>query len=206
MVQERNLKRRRAKHKGVHTNKKSNVEILREVINQQMEIYKEHISGQTDSEHATDAPSIKTEDSNYEMMQNRIEYLYKVNHPSSQNYDNFNFRERNDDCHYSKKDNLYYKREHMEKESYHRSRDRDKRHRYPDEHDETYKKHNYSEHRKSSHSRERKSHKKDKHRSRDRHKDKHHKKKHRSRDRERSSEKYHTKHSDHRRKEKHKEY
>ncbi|XP_054001005.1 U11/U12 small nuclear ribonucleoprotein 48 kDa protein-like isoform X1 [Hylaeus anthracinus] len=39
LVQERNLKRRRAKHRGVHTNKKSNTEILREVINQQMELY-----------------------------------------------------------------------------------------------------------------------------------------------------------------------
>lgn len=39
LAQERNLKRRRAKHRGVHTNKKSHTEILREVINQQMELY-----------------------------------------------------------------------------------------------------------------------------------------------------------------------
>ncbi|XP_046741073.1 U11/U12 small nuclear ribonucleoprotein 48 kDa protein-like [Diprion similis] len=44
LAQERNLKRRRAKHRGVHTNKKSQVEILREVINQQMEMYEEYIT------------------------------------------------------------------------------------------------------------------------------------------------------------------
>ncbi|XP_076180234.1 U11/U12 small nuclear ribonucleoprotein 48 kDa protein isoform X2 [Ptiloglossa arizonensis] len=44
LVQERNLKRRRAKHRGVHTNKKSHTEILREVINQQMEIYGHQIT------------------------------------------------------------------------------------------------------------------------------------------------------------------
>ncbi|XP_012142652.1 U11/U12 small nuclear ribonucleoprotein 48 kDa protein [Megachile rotundata] len=44
LVQERNLKRRRAKHKGVHTNKKSHTEILREVINQQMEEYTNYMT------------------------------------------------------------------------------------------------------------------------------------------------------------------
>ncbi|XP_012282915.1 U11/U12 small nuclear ribonucleoprotein 48 kDa protein [Orussus abietinus] len=46
LAQERNLKRRRAKHRGVHTNKKSHVEILREVIEQQMELYAEYLSDQ----------------------------------------------------------------------------------------------------------------------------------------------------------------
>lgn len=46
LAQERNLKRRRTKHRGVHTNKKSHIEILREVINQQMEMYVEYISDQ----------------------------------------------------------------------------------------------------------------------------------------------------------------
>lgn len=44
LMQERNLKRRRAKHKGVHTNKKSHTEILREVINQQMEVYIDYMA------------------------------------------------------------------------------------------------------------------------------------------------------------------
>ncbi|XP_078053056.1 U11/U12 small nuclear ribonucleoprotein 48 kDa protein [Augochlora pura] len=44
LVQERNLKRRRAKHRGVHTNKKSHMEILREIIDQQMELYTDHIT------------------------------------------------------------------------------------------------------------------------------------------------------------------
>lgn len=44
LIQERNLKRRRAKHKGVHTNKKSHTEILREIIHQQMELYTEYIT------------------------------------------------------------------------------------------------------------------------------------------------------------------
>ncbi|XP_076285381.1 U11/U12 small nuclear ribonucleoprotein 48 kDa protein isoform X1 [Lasioglossum baleicum] len=46
LVQERNLKRRRAKHRGVHTNKKSHMEILREIIDQQMEIYTDHVAQQ----------------------------------------------------------------------------------------------------------------------------------------------------------------
>lgn len=46
LMQERNLKRRRAKHRGVHTNKKSHMEILREIIDQQMEVYTDHIAQQ----------------------------------------------------------------------------------------------------------------------------------------------------------------
>ncbi|CAD6208381.1 GSCOCG00003387001-RA-CDS [Cotesia congregata] len=44
LAHERDLKRRRAKHRGVHTNKKSQTEILREVINQQMEMLTEYIA------------------------------------------------------------------------------------------------------------------------------------------------------------------
>ncbi|XP_017890291.1 U11/U12 small nuclear ribonucleoprotein 48 kDa protein-like [Ceratina calcarata] len=44
LIQERNLKRRRAKHRGVHTNKKSHTEILREVIHQQMELYTDYVT------------------------------------------------------------------------------------------------------------------------------------------------------------------
>ncbi|XP_017764626.1 PREDICTED: U11/U12 small nuclear ribonucleoprotein 48 kDa protein-like [Eufriesea mexicana] len=44
LIQERNLKRRRAKHRGVHTNKKSHTEILREIIHQQMELYVDYIT------------------------------------------------------------------------------------------------------------------------------------------------------------------
>ncbi|XP_008203415.1 U11/U12 small nuclear ribonucleoprotein 48 kDa protein [Nasonia vitripennis] len=44
LAQERNLKRRRAKHRGVHTNKKSHTEIMREIVQQQMEMYREHLS------------------------------------------------------------------------------------------------------------------------------------------------------------------
>ena len=44
LIQERNLKRRRAKHRGVHTNKKSHIEVLREVIQQQMELYSDYLT------------------------------------------------------------------------------------------------------------------------------------------------------------------
>lgn len=37
------MKRRRAKHKGIHTNKKSYVEILKEVIDEQMVVFNEYI-------------------------------------------------------------------------------------------------------------------------------------------------------------------
>lgn len=196
LVHERNLKRRRAKHRGVHTNKKSHNEILREVINQQMEIYTDYISGKTDTEYTTDVQSIKTEDPNYETMQDRAEYLYKVFHASPR--EDFNNSRRRDD--YGKRDD--FKKERLEEKSYHRSRDRDRHEKYSDEYSEIHRKRKHSEHRKSSHSRDRKSHKKEKRRSRDRYKDKHREKKHKSRNRDRSSERHYSKLSDRKRKEK----
>jgi len=198
LIQERNLKRRRAKHRGVHTNKRSHTEILREVINQQMEIYVDYISGQGNSECVSDVRNTKTDDLNYEQIQDRTERLYKVFHTSSRNNDDYNSGERNDHHHKKKRNNK--KREHSEEKSNHRSRDRDKEKRYSDEIDRKYR----HEYRKSSHSRERKSHKKDKHRSKDKHKDKYHEKKHKSRDK--SSERHYSKHSDYKRKKKDKEY
>ncbi|XP_076242209.1 U11/U12 small nuclear ribonucleoprotein 48 kDa protein isoform X2 [Calliopsis andreniformis] len=53
LVQERNLKRRRAKHRGVHTNKKSHTEILRELINQQMELYTDCVTETCAINHGT---------------------------------------------------------------------------------------------------------------------------------------------------------
>lgn len=199
MIQERNLKRRRTKHKGVHTNKKSHVEILREVINQQMEMYTEYISGQTSARDTTDIQSTKTDDSTHESTQDRTDYLYKVFHDSPQNYGDPNSSKSNGHR-YSKRDS---KSERLEKKSYHRSRDRDRHERYSDEYNETYRKHRYNEHKESS--RDRKSHKKDKHHSKDKYRDKTSRKEHKSRDCERSFEK-HTKHSDYKRHEKNKKY
>ncbi|KAL6422995.1 hypothetical protein ACFW04_010468 [Cataglyphis niger] len=193
LVQERNLKRRRAKHKGVHTNKKSHVEILRELINQQMEIYTDYMLEQNNSDHVQIS---EPDDLNYETMQDRTERSSKVFHTSSRNYDDLHSRERNG--HYSKRDDL--KRD-LEEKNY-RSRDRDRQEKYSDE---TYRKHRQTEHKKSSHLRDRKSHKKNKHRSRDRHKDRRHEKKHKSQDRDKSSER-HSKHNDHKRKKKNKDY
>ncbi|GAB1865128.1 U11 u12 small nuclear ribonucleoprotein 48 kDa [Camponotus japonicus] len=199
LVQERNLKRRRAKHRGVHTNKKSHVEILRELINQQMEIYTDYMLEQNNSDHVQ---TIESNDSNHEATQDKTECLYKVFHTSSRNYDDLYSRGRND--HYSsKRDEI--KREHSEEKDYHRSRDHNRQERYSDE---TYKKHRRSEHRKS-HSKDRKSHKKSKHRSKDRYKDRHHEKKHKSQNRDKSSERTeerHSKHRDHKRKKKNKDY
>ncbi|XP_043258800.1 U11/U12 small nuclear ribonucleoprotein 48 kDa protein-like [Colletes gigas] len=65
LVQERNLKRRRAKHRGVHTNKKSHTEILREVINQQMEFYANELTEIQPTCHETKTEDIvKTPSSN----------------------------------------------------------------------------------------------------------------------------------------------
>ncbi|XP_029177906.1 U11/U12 small nuclear ribonucleoprotein 48 kDa protein-like [Nylanderia fulva] len=196
LVQERNLKRRRAKHRGVHTNKKSHIEILREVINQQMEIYIDYMCEKKNSDHVQPTES---DDSNHEMMQDRTERLYKAFHTSSRNFDDLHSRDRND--HYSSKRN-YLKREHSEEKNYHPSRERD-RDRHEKYSDETHRKHRHTEHIKSSHSKDRKSHKKDKHRNRDRHTDRH-QKKHKS-DRDKSLER-HSKHSEHKRKKKHKDY
>lgn len=204
LVQERNLKRRRAKHKGVHTNKKSYLEILREVINQQMEVYTEYLPGQTNPADTTDIQSTKTDDSNYKTTQDKTDYLYKIFHNSSQSCNNPNSSERNGHR-YSKRNDS--RREHSEKKSYRRSRDGDREEKYADEYRETHRKHRYNEHKDSSHSREKKSHKKDKHRSKDKHRDKEDsKRRHKSRDRERSSEKHHRKHDDYRRREKNKKY
>lgn len=210
LVQERNFKRRRAKHRGVHTNKKSHTEILREIINQQMEMYGDYISEQSDPAQAKDVQNIKTKDWSHEPMQDRTERLYKVFHSSSRNHDNFNFGER--DSHYSKRDYSkeyyskidYLKRERSEERSYHHSRERNRRERYSGESDETHRKQG---HRKSSRdrSRDRKFHKKDKHRSKSKHKDKH-ERKHKSRDRDRSSERYHSRHNNHKQKMRDKEY
>lgn len=200
---ERDAKRRRPKYRGVHTNKKSHVEILRDVINQQMEMYTEYISGQTNSKDTTDIQSTQADDSNYETTQDRTDRLYKVFHDSPQNHGDSYSSERNGHRH-SKRDDS--RRERSEKKSYHRSRDRDRHEKYADEYSETYRKHRHNEHRESSHSRDHKSHKKDKHRSKDKYKEKESSKKHRTRDRERSSEKHYTRHSDHRREEKNKKY
>ncbi|XP_020284797.1 uncharacterized protein PFB0765w [Pseudomyrmex gracilis] len=197
MLQERNLKRRRAKHRGVHTNKKSQVEILREVINQQMEVYVDYISEQNSSQHATNIQTTKREDFNLDTMSDKTKYLRKaLFFTSPQNYDDFDFRE--EDTHrYSKIDDL--KQNRSEEKNYHRSRDRVRRERHSDE---TYKNHRNREHKTSSHSKDQKAHKKDKHRSKDIYKDKHHEKKHKSRNCDRSSERHHSKHRDHKRKNK----
>jgi hypothetical protein len=202
LVQERNLKRRRPKHRGVHTNKKSHTEILREVINQQMETYADYISEQTDPTQATDVQSFKTKESNYEMTQDRAERLYRVFHSSSsRSYDDFSSGERNGHR-YGKRDDV--KRKSSEERNYRCSMERDKRKRHSDDYNERHGK----RYKKSSrdHSHDRKSHKKDKHRSKDRHKDKYYERKRKSRDRDRSSERHSSKYSDRKRKLKNKEY
>lgn len=206
LIYERNAKRRRAKHKGVHTNKKSQVEVLREVINQQMEIYADYISGQTVSKSVTNSEpidvqstkSIKVEDSSYEATQERTERLYEVFHSSSRSYDDFNSGERNG--HHRKRSHQEWsprrrndrKEEYLEEKSYHRSRNQDRREKYEDRSDEMYRKRKHEKHRKSSRSRDQKSHKKDKHRSKDKHKDKYRERSHTSRHHDKSPEKRHS--------------
>lgn len=195
LLLERNLKRRRAKHRGVHTNKKSQVEILKEVINQQMEIYMDYISEQNSSGQITNDKSINVNESNYKTTQNGTEPDIYTSHNSSQNYDNL---EDGDDQHYTTKDSL--KRKHSRERSHYRSNDRDKPDRYSNEYNETYRRHKHSKHRKSSHSSDRKSHKKSKHRSKRKHKDRHDEKRYKSRDRDKSSERNHSKHRSYREK------
>jgi len=216
LIYERNLKRRRVKHKGVHTNKKSHIEVLREVINQQMEVYADYISGQTISESTTnsepiDTQNIKMGDLNNETTRERTERLHKVFHSSSlRSYDDFNFEERNGHHHrgshqeWSPRRRSDRKEEYLEEKGYHRSRDQDRLERHSDE---TYRKHKHKKDRKSSHSRDRKSYKKDKHRNKDKYKDKYRERSHTSRHRDKSSEKRRSssKHSDYKRRERSKE-
>lgn len=73
LIQERNLKRRRAKHRGVHTNKKSHTEILREVIHQQMQLYVDYITDahiNNDTIETITSTEIQNSDNNHVNMQN----------------------------------------------------------------------------------------------------------------------------------------
>ncbi|XP_051157233.1 U11/U12 small nuclear ribonucleoprotein 48 kDa protein-like isoform X2 [Leptopilina boulardi] len=185
LVQERNLKRRRAKHRGVHTNKKSHVEVLREVIEQQMEIFKEYLSeqdvqdGKEETVQKIIAPpehSIMT-DANYE-----------TTNYSPDRYETYFQREKKDDRHYKEDNRREYPKH--QNESHHHSYKRDKcrsnEERYKSREREKYKD-RYQDGSKDDRSRKRKKNKsKDRHRSRSnvRRELKHHE--HKSRKRSRS--------------------
>jgi hypothetical protein len=57
LAQERDAKRRRAKYKSVHINRKNHTEVMREVINGQMEEYKEWLLAKDQSKHVEESNS-----------------------------------------------------------------------------------------------------------------------------------------------------
>ncbi|KAK2583367.1 hypothetical protein KPH14_009360 [Odynerus spinipes] len=178
LVQERNLKRRRAKHRGVHTNKKSHIEILREVINQQMEIYTDYISEQQDVPPAENTYCSEQNLSTDSQKRQLLVTNYSEK-PSVSAY--FSPNEKNG--HHQINTVCDQQQESMVDKTYSRSlkyKKHERRSPYPKE---TSKKAKRSEHRHRSRSRDHKSHKKHKHKSKDRHV----KRKHKSRDRDRSS-------------------
>jgi len=169
-----------------------------------MEMYADHVSGESDPARAAHVQSFKTKEWNREMTRDGAERLYKEFHSSSsRSYDDFSSAEKNE-RRYSKRDDL--KRKRSEERNYRCSTERDKRERHSDEYNETHRK----RYKKSSrdHSHDRTSHKKNKRRSKDRHKDKYYERfmPRKSRDRDRSSERHHSRRSDRKRKLKNKEY
>lgn len=102
LIQERNLKRRRAKHRGVHTNRKSHTEIRREVIHQQMELYIDYLT-ETCSTNQNMRTTVTYEnrgfDRNHGDMKNRTESLNEF--PSKRR--NNSFVEDSSECYESSK-------------------------------------------------------------------------------------------------------
>ncbi|XP_014603677.1 PREDICTED: U11/U12 small nuclear ribonucleoprotein 48 kDa protein-like [Polistes canadensis] len=187
LILERNLKRRRAKHRGVHTNKKSHIEIIREVINQQMEIYTEYILEQKDADITRTAYSSERNSNTYSEKQK----LIATNHyekPSVSTH--FSPNDKNGHHHTN---TIYNRRQDniIDKNDSESIKYQEYKNRLSDS--KETKKDKRSEHRHRSRSRDYKSHKKHKHKS----KDKHIKKKHKSRNHDRPShEEGHSKYSD----------
>ncbi|XP_047368184.1 U11/U12 small nuclear ribonucleoprotein 48 kDa protein-like isoform X1 [Vespa velutina] len=188
LVQERNLKRRRAKHRGVHTNKKSHIEILREVINQQMEIYTEYISEQKDPT-ATRTTYNSEQDLNTYSEKQKLIVTNCYEKPSASSH--FSQIEKNG---HQRTNTIYDRRQESTiNKNYSESMQYKKYEKRLSDSKERSKKTKRSEHRHRSRSRDYKSHKKHKHKSKDRHV----KKKHKSRNHDKSSqERGHSKYGD----------
>lgn len=179
LVQERNLKRRRAKHRGVHTNKKSHIEILREVINQQMEIYTDHILEQQNVS-LTESTYCPEQDSSTDSKKHQLHVANYYENPSVSTY--FSHNEKNG---HHQVNTIYDQRKKSDADKSHsRSIKYNKHERRSPHMKETSKKAKRSERKHRSRSKDCKSHKKHKHKSKDRHV----RKKHKSRDRDRSVE------------------
>lgn len=185
LVQERNLKRRRAKHRGVHTNKKSHVEVLREVIEQQMEIFKEYLSKQDVQDGKEETVQKIIAPSEHSIM---TAANYETTNYSPDRYETYFQREKKDNRHYKEDNRREYPKH--QNESHHHSYKRDKcrsnEERYKSREREKYKD-RYQDGSKDDRSRKRKKNKsKNRHRSRSnvRRELKHHE--HKSRKRSRS--------------------
>ncbi|KAF7990438.1 hypothetical protein HCN44_000243 [Aphidius gifuensis] len=115
IAQERNLKRRRAKHRGVHTNKKSHLEVLREVINHQMEMLADHVNEKHQLELVKPE---KSHENNFEKFNNS-----KINNYSRDYADD---KQRKYESPRDYDDHHHLKRQERSRHSKKSSRDRDK--------------------------------------------------------------------------------
>ncbi|XP_008545481.2 U11/U12 small nuclear ribonucleoprotein 48 kDa protein [Microplitis demolitor] len=182
LAHERDLKRRRAKHRGVHTNKKSQIEILREVINQQMEMLTEYIAEKNyNGAVGTEAVKEEVEDTNELKIKNRHKERKDSEKPRPHS-DHSNGRGTS--SHRDNDDRHKYSHKHSRRESDYdgrsgkRSRDYEdfkhsKHHHYPRDQDRHHRHHH-------QHSDE------PNHRSHDKYSKHSHEKLHSSRDRDRS--------------------
>ncbi|KAK0171047.1 hypothetical protein PV328_008812 [Microctonus aethiopoides] len=171
LAQERNLKRRRAKHRGVHTNKKSQIEICREVINQQMEMLAEYIAEKTDLKTAETVDHSSRMSDEFKIKNNlnneKRKSVDKYNHNSTDNYSSHdyhnhhhrsrrsadkeyrdNYKRDNDKNHHKDDKHLKYRRKSSKEDDRHRDRNVETK-----KHDKNHKRH-HSKHRHRSHERE----------------------------------------------------
>ncbi|XP_066597037.1 U11/U12 small nuclear ribonucleoprotein 48 kDa protein-like [Prorops nasuta] len=178
LAQERNLKRRRAKHKGVHTNKKSQTEILREIIHQQMEMYAEYLEEQGGLQLSgvpKNTPYLDKRDKTgnlpdlYQRSDNDNSML--MEHNGQNSYTDEYYPDR-----YKPYEEKHERRKRSYEEDYCESQRHNKRHKSDLREDSKYHKRKSSDKYREHHSSEKYRHKEDRHKS----------KKHKSKDRHRS--------------------
>lgn len=102
---ERDAKRRRVKYKSVHTSKKSQTEIMREVIDNQMTLYRDWIKQKEEQERKTKEKLIKLSKEKVKAEQEQSSFQYSDN---NLDYSNGNCPEWNNSFAYPSSYNTQY--------------------------------------------------------------------------------------------------
>ncbi|XP_063909516.1 U11/U12 small nuclear ribonucleoprotein 48 kDa protein-like [Zophobas morio] len=172
LAQQRDAKRRRTKYKSVHINRKNHTEVIREVINGQMEEYKEWLLAQDQSK--------KTEECN-----NGVDEEKKEDHDRPHSSISRNSNQSSSSRSTSRRHDRYRDRREPSRERYQKSRNYEQRNKYEDRH------HKVSPHRRvSEEKRHRNNHVRERAHSKDRERDRRHS------SRDRNNKKYNNDHDD----------